>query len=237
MTEQHTQPKRRPREWRMLGLTGAALAVIAVVGAATANQALAEDTQRATRPSVSAAATDKTNGSEDKTIGSEDEPTVRTAVSGIAALEAAVSRVVPEGVVSDPSRMNYEPNRDGSPNALGGLTFAPSAAAPSASVGVNYWPAKAGDLQLHSQCNGMVADCETSTLPDGSVVVTYVVPPLTFVPGGDNGPAIAAHRIVNGAVVTLMASAPGKGTDPVLTRDQLVDLISQPEWADLKPAK
>ena len=56
-------------------------------------------------------------------------------------------------------------------------------------------------------------------------------------PDGDNGPAIAAHRIVNGAVVTLMASAPGKGTDPVLTRDQLVDLISQPEWADLKPAK
>ena len=230
MTEQHTQPKRRPREWRMLGLTGAALAVIAVVGAATANQALAEDTEGATRPTVSAAASDKTNGSEDK-------PTVRTTVSGIAALEAALSRVVPTGVVSDPSRMNYEPNRDGSPNALGGLTFAPSAAAPSASVGVNYWPAKAGDLQLHSQCNGMVADCETSTLPDGSVVVTYVVPPLTFVPGGDIGPAIAAHRIVNGAVVTLAASAPGKGTDPVLTRDQLVDLISQPEWADLKPAK
>ena len=237
MTEQHTQPKRRPREWRMLGLTGAALAVIAVVGAATANQALAEDTQGATRPSVSAAATDKTNGSEDKRSAPRTSRRSGRPSRGSRPSRPPCHGWCPTGVVSDPSRMNYEPNRDGSPNALGGLTFAPSAAAPSASVGVNYWPAKAGDLQLHSQCNGMVADCETSTLPDGSVVVTYVVPPLTFVPGGDNGPAIAAHRIVNGAVVTLMASAPGKGTDPVLTRDQLVDLISQPEWADLKPAK
>ena len=98
MTEQHTQPKRRPREWRMLGLTGAALAVIALVGAATANQALAEDTQR--RDSADGVCTrrrTRRTAPRTRRSRSEDEPTVRTAVSGIAALEAALSRVVPAG--------------------------------------------------------------------------------------------------------------------------------------------
>ena len=227
-----------PGRSRRLGVVGGALAVIAVVAAVSANRAVADDTADTSRLTTSAGVQqpqgagtghDKPHASKG---GSDGQP-----ASGIDALAAALSRVTPEGVVSDLSKMNYEPNRDGSPNALGSLTFAPSAGAASASVGVNYWPVKAGDQQLHSQCNGMVADCETSTLPDGSIVVTYVIPPVNFAPGLDNGPAIAAHRIVNGAVVTLIASAPGKGTDPVLTRDQLVDLISQPEWADLKPVK
>ena len=228
-----------PGRSRRLGVVGGALAVIAVVAAFSANQAVADDTADTKsaeltsagiqQPQGASAGHDKPHAGKD---GSDGQP-----ASGIDVLTTALSRVTPEGVVSDLSRMNYEPNRDGSPNALGSLTFAPSAGAASASVGVNYWPVKAGDQQLHSQCNGMVADCETSTLPDGSIVVTYVIPPVNFAPGLDNGPAIAAHRIVNGAVVTLIASAPGKGTDPVLTRDQLVDLISQPEWADLKPVK
>ena len=93
-----------------------------------------------------------------------------------------------------------------------------------------------GDLQTHSQCNGLIADCETSTLPDGSVVVSYVVPPNDLLPELDNGPTLAAHRIVGDTVVTMMAQAPGSGADPVLTREEIVELISQSEWALLQPA-
>jgi hypothetical protein len=230
----HSSPGRS----RRLGVVGGALAVIAVVAAAFANQAVAEDTTGTSLPSTSSGVPRQGAG-----VGQEEPDSTKPdsaheqPVSGIGALEAALSRVAPEGVVSDPSKMNYEPSRDGWPNAWGSLTFASSEGAASATVGVNYWPAKEGDAELYSQCMGLVDDCEMSTLPDGSVVITYVIAPLTFVPGQDNGPAIAAHRIVNGTVVALMATAPGKGTDPVLTRAQLEDLISQPEWADLESVK
>jgi hypothetical protein len=237
MTEQHIQPKRRPRGWRRLGLTGAALAVIAVVGAATANQALAEETQGATRPTMSAAATEAT----DTTKGSEDKPRVKTGVSGIAALEAALSQVVPTGVVADPSAMNYEPSRDGWPNAFGHLTFAPSPGAASSEATVTYWPVKPGDAELHSQCQGLMDDCETLTLPDGSVVLSYVVSGPGVAPGMGASTLIAVHRVVGDNVVSLAAGSPevepgAPAADPVLTRDQLIELISGSEWAELPKA-
>ena len=133
--------------------------------------------------------------------------------------------------------MNYEPNRDGSANALGYAEFAPSAGADSGGLIVTYRPTKPGDVQLYEQCQPLLTECETLTLPDGSVVVTHVLgPPFDGVPGQDQGPAVAAYRIVGDNVVALLAGAPGKDTDAVLTRDQLVDVISGPEWANLKPA-
>ena len=45
-------------------------------------------------------------------------------------------------------------------------------------------------------------------LPDGSVVITYVVRPVIDVPGLDQSPAVAADRIVGGDVLTLLAISP-----------------------------
>jgi hypothetical protein len=72
------------------------------------------------------------------------------------------------------------------------------------------------------------------------VVLSYVVDD-SAAPSGWQGPApfFAAHRVVNGNVVALAASSPydtgASGENPVLTRDQLVDVSSQPEWSRLIP--
>ena len=162
-------------------------------------------------------------------------------LTGVAALSAALARVAPTGVVSHSSGMSYEPNRDGSPNALATVSFAPSAGAEPGDVGVNYWPAEGGDAEFYAQCHDDLADCETTMLPDGSVVLTYAVRGSGFPYGQGSSTGMAVHRVVGGVVVTVAADAPrhddsgATGKDAVLTRDQLVDLISQPEWSRLLP--
>jgi hypothetical protein len=168
-------------------------------------------------------------------------PSAATLLTGVDVLTATLARVAPRGVVSHASEMNYETGREGSPNALGDVTFAPSAGAAPATVLVNYWPAETGDVELHSQCHDSLVDCTASRLPDGSVVLSYAVEgsDLPWVGGSSSG--LAAHRVVDGTVVTIAASAPrevgsgASGQSAVLTRDQLVDLISQPEWHRLLP--
>ena len=243
MTHQETQPK-APIRLRRLALVGGSLAVLAVVGSAYANQAVADDDRSAARPTILASDPPQRAGAgHDAAPGTQRDG--RDGVSsGMEALEAAMARVAPDGVVSDqePVGMNYEPNRDGSPNALGSADLALSGGASAGGVTVTYSPVKAGDDERYSQCHALLTDCKVFTLDDGSTVLTYSLE-RSLVPW-NQGPAeaVAAHRVVNGNVVSLLASSPydveagaSLGDDAVLTRDQLVDVISQPEWSELKP--
>ena len=135
-------------------------------------------------------------------------------LTGVAALSAALARVAPRGVVSHPSGMSYEPHRDGSPNALATVSFAPSAGAEPGDVGVNYWPAQSGDAELYARCHDDLAGCETSMLSDGSVVLTYAVRGPGFPLGQGSSTGMAVHRVVNGMVVRLPLYAPRDGERP-----------------------
>ena len=221
------QGGRLRRRNRRLSVAGSTLAVVAAVGLGAWTTSTLVEGAATVREGSTASGT-----------------TWETPLTGVEALTATLTRVAPAGVVTDdlPTGMTYEPNRDGSPNALGGVEFAPSAGAASGGVIVNYWPVRAGDLQRNTHCHDDVADCEVVTLPDGTVVLTYVVNDPQ-VPSAGRGPAmlVAAHRVVNGNVVSLGAGSPydagadARADDAVLTRDQLVDVISQPEWSRLIP--
>lgn len=214
---------RRRRRSRGLAALGSTFAVLAAVGLGTWTTTTVVGGPLTVREGSSASGTAAT-----------------TPLTGVEALTATLAWVVPNGVVLEPSTMNYEPDRDGSPNARGGVEFAPSAGAATGNVTVSYAPAKAGDVERYAQCHDNLDDCDVVTLADGSPVLTYAVRRSTR--PWDEGPdtLFAAQRVVNGNVVSVAADSPdvhsGAGPDdPVLTKDQLVDVIGQPEWSRLLP--
>jgi hypothetical protein len=153
-------------------------------------------------------------------------------LTGTEALTVTLARVAPAGVVSRISEMTHEPARGGSTNAYGSVRFAPSVDAASSEVMVSYQRARGEDLERNSRCQPQLPDCQISALPDGSVVLTYAISQVRYLPGLE-GSGWAAHRVVDGTVVALAATAPDQHADPVLSRDQLLTLISQPEWSRL----
>jgi hypothetical protein len=229
MTKKHLDTAaRRCRLAAAFGL----LAVVAAAGTMAAGQAFAEDGRRSSPPASSATGPGQGSG---QGPGQGPGPSADKPQDAIAVLEHGLSEVAPDAVVSEASKVSYEPNRDGSPNAFGHLELAPTAAAESSEVMVTYSSTKPGDLERYTHCQyAPLTDCQVVELTDGSLVITYVVAGAPWVP--DQGGLVAAHRIVEGNVVALSATAPHSDSEPVLTRDQLVALISQPEWADLEPA-
>jgi hypothetical protein len=158
-------------------------------------------------------------------------------LSGLEALQESLTAVAPGGSTSDVSAMSYE--GDGADAyAKGALTFAVGDGAADASViQLTHYRATKGSEESFKELCATQVNCQVTDLSDGSVLVSYDVP---FGKGQTGGTNLGAARLVDGYVVALWVQVPvdehGKVLDPstVLTMDQLEDVLSQPQWADLK---
>ena len=212
------------RRWRKVAAVGGSLAVLAV-GGATVTQAFAAD------PTPEGAA---------KTSIGVDKHGHQKAKSGLDVLSAALERVSPGGSVSV-IRAEKTWRDVGRPYAMVTLKFTPAGATAGSEILLQYKAAVDGSKEAVEDCDGSQPHCEVLMLANGGVMQISDTPFHDKV-NGDGTNQIAALYI-DGTVVTLWAQVPtnetGKGLDarPVLTRDEVKDVLSQPGWADLKPVK
>jgi hypothetical protein len=146
-----------------------------------------------------------------------DGPTV----NGLQAFQTAAAEVLPGATISDLSGMSGE--KEG---GKGGLDLTPADGTKSSPVQVTYFNAPAGDKASFQDCDNQF-NCDILTLPDGSPMQVFDVP---FAPGRAN---LSVARLVNGVEVGVWVGVPAGGDHPVVTRQQLVDLLSQPVWGAL----
>jgi hypothetical protein len=212
----------RIRRRRRLVVAGALLASVAVLGAATSDAILGGEGIESTRVT-------------DTTPAPTPQP-----VTALDALESGLATVSPGGTVS--VTQAEKTWRDaGRPYAMVTVVFTPAGATGGSEVMVQYKAAVDGSKEAIEECDGSQPHCEVSTLANGGVIQISDTPFHDKV-SGEGANQIAALYI-DGTVVTLWARVPTSGSGrtlaprPVLTRDELKDVLSQPGWADLKTVK
>jgi hypothetical protein len=244
-----TAPHRNNRHKRRTALVGS-IALLAVLGAgaATVNQAFA-DTPGGTSDQSSSTA---------GTLSGDTVPITTRSLT--AALQAAVGDVA-DGTASDfdghlayaSSSKTYDPlvddaERDG---YSGTFTFTPADGSGGALVhaviadkgGMDYNQTTAEEN--FTTCTSVQEECKVTTLPDGSLLKTYV---LYGIGGGDERghEMLMAERMVGDAVVRVSATNGGALTEAgneitrphaVLSIEQLTEIVSQPWWGYDLPAE
>jgi hypothetical protein len=215
---------RNIRGWRKAAAAAGSLAVLAAAGV-TATQAFAADPspEGAAKPSIGV-----------------DQRGHQKAKSGLDVLSAALERVSPGGSVSV-IRAEKTWRDVGRPYAMVTLKFTPAGATAGSEILLQYKAAVDGSKEAIEECDGSQHRCEVFSLPNGSAMQISDTPFRDKVTG--DGTNRIASLYLDGTVVTLWAQVPtsesGKtlAPRPVLTRDELKDVLSQPGWADLKTVK
>jgi hypothetical protein len=139
------------------------------------------------------------------------------------ALAAAVTRVLPGSTVAEAQELE-------SPEGFGENWSVQYTAADGSTelIQFSYGEKLPSSLAPASDCPGARKNCETFTLPDGSEVQMW---DSAFGGDADAGRIVGAARSFDEA---------GLGIYPLttsLTRDQLREIISQPEFANLVPVE
>ena len=127
----------------------------------------------------------------------------------------------------------------GRPYAMVTVEFTPAGATAASEIMVQYKQAVDGTEEAVAECDGTQDHCEVFTPASGGVVQISDTP-FRDKQHGD-GSNLISSLYVDGMVVTLWAQVPlaADGTvvsaTPVLSREQVVALLSQPEWGHLVP--
>jgi hypothetical protein len=154
-----------------------------------------------------------------------DGPTV----DGLQAFHKAAADVLPGATFSHVTGVFEMKGLSGeNVGSRGGLHIKLAGGTKSSLVDVEYWNAAAGEKARHQDCDDVV-NCDILTLPDGSPMRIYDVPV------GHGRANISASRLVNGVSVVVFVGVPPHGGPTVVSRKQLVDLLSQPVWGHLDP--
>ena len=160
-------------------------------------------------------------------------------LTGLEALDAALDTVVPGTRTTDVTGMKESDDPQGDPYAEGALTFTTASGSAGSVIEVTYYPAHPRAEHPWGECDGSQPNCQVINLPDGSTLQTYDIP---ITRGGKvAGTNLGAARLVDGYIVSLWVQVPVAekggvfGTTTALTRAQLTDVLSQPEWGQLVP--
>jgi len=235
--------------WRKAAAVGGSIALLAVAGM-SATQAFADPGPATTRTTTTTRHVDqpaikqtKQHGPKHRTKHENKDLALPSApVDAMEALEDALAAVVPGGTVSHGTGLNVY--GEGDPYAKGALRFAAPGAAGAGWISLTTFPAPE-DTSVLTDCDLVEAhypNCEVTTLPDGSVLLTHDLPVW-------NGPSeskrlgtnVAGLLVSHGMVVSLDVRIPfedERDTQPLspdapLTTEQLVAVLSQPGWSHL----
>ena len=241
--DQHTRKSHGLQGWRKVVVASGSLAIVAVGGVATANQAFAE---RASDPQTGIAKVAFGNAQPgpattspvktgarlgqrpDSTLGQGESSVAGTGDELASALLDAVTGVVP----GDGSGFGGQSANQHWPAAVGSFDFAPADGSQEVHVAVGVMDkALFGGAAI--ECTSDVESCEVSELADGSRLKTY-----STVYGGSDM-LVAEHyvgdvRVTVSAAVTRAASAAGhQATSPDfgLSLDQLTAIATEPRWS------
>jgi hypothetical protein len=220
---------------------GGSIALLAVLGAGavTANQAFADEP-----------GSDTTESSSPSPSGDTAPATPRSLT---VALQAAVTEVTDgttshfsaKSMVSLTWKQSHEPGDDprlGADLIRSRLAFQPADASPAAGVSVDLTdrsdPATRKDLEAVLSCEkDPLPDCESTRLPDGSLLMTWTSTGWTL-PEKEPIETLHAERLVGDVLLSFQADSyveedettrPTR-PDAVLSTDQLVEIASQPWW-------
>jgi hypothetical protein len=234
---QGTKLRRRHR----LAVAGSALAVVAVLGAgAVASSGLL--------PGASVEPQDvpvADHGVKPKPKPAHRAPTTGAATgrSTVAALYAAVTDVVP----GTGSKFAGQGPSEFGGDTYGELAFAPADGSGAGQIGVNLQDKSIIAEQIADGrlvCLGWMEACQTSTLPDGSLLRTYAEHSAAV--GGGTGERLVAERVTGGVRVVASATngfeLPANAWDitrpgAVLSIEQLTTVVSQSWWGFQLPAE
>jgi hypothetical protein len=157
---------------------------------------------------------------------------------GLEALESAIAEVAPNITIADVTELITSIDQDGK-YSKAGLTVRRVGADAGSHVSLTYFPfdPPASPRQL---CNEASSDltCDVDALPDGSFLLTYQ---LHAGQGGNKSWVYDAVRYVGGYAygIDVTAAVNRQDTyldpDPLLTKDQVIDIMSQPVWTKVSP--